>query len=1087
MRQRIRTLKALAALLLLGGLWSAARAATYRPMHTATPDSVPDGVLYQGRIEENGVPITGFRWMKFELLDNDTGGNSLFNMSTRTYIDQGVFGVPLDIPVSALSGTGSRWLEISIGASQSNMIILTPRDPLLSVPYAKVAESVEGSIDISTGGLKISNASGDILYVSSVTGQVGIGTTVPVTRLSVSSTMAGATAVGLELVNPSASAGSGQSLIFKMNTGGNLDQFAAVEAVRDASGDTSMAWWTRTAGTPVRGVVVSSMGYVGISTGSPQAPLDVQSVTAPTILLNHDTAPELRLQRAGVDVLVMSHDGTNATLGTITATTMTFTTDDGNVRMRITPEGLVGINTATPDRTLDVSGNVRAANLIETSNSGLVGTPAIVIGGDLDTGLWRPAANTLAISGGGAEKFRINANGVSFGATAASAGEALKITGGDVVVGNPDTSSGGSGSDDLFVEGNVVIENDQVVLGASRFEALGVYTDVIAGQLFKVGEGSITVVTSGRVGIGATSPGASLEIVATESGGNPGIIFKQSTRARMVFQASPPTDALVMEFDEGPNPDEGRFGTATNSDLIFRTNATDRIRIVDSNGRVGISSDVPSAMLSVGNNATHNMNVAGTLVLGSPLAIVYGGTASTSPYNARVALDVPRRNGEQATGTWPISVTGSVATAGAFDHVPSTCTTSGTFAKGIDAAGAAICTSAADEEEAAIEAAVYDNDNTPAGAWTVNPGGNINFDNGTFFINVTNNRVGIGLTNPSSPLEVSGNASISGSLTLTSDLTIANGGTGQSSAAGARSALNLPQRNGTDATSGSWNINILGSAVSASSLTANGANCSAGQSPVGVDEFGVREGCFDVATQAEMDTHTGDGGAHSATSANTPNAIVRRGGTGDFSAGTITANLTGIAGTATNLENDPTDCAGGSFATAIDRQGDLTCAADDDQPDDDGEVPNNISINSNTNRDVIVGDGVVRACNGGSCSGIQTATTDGTIFASAGIETNGVIDVDGGGASSIAGSLTVSGAITGNGSGGDVPHDCASISAASGGGASATTAACDRLVGGGGLCGGGATLQTSAPSGQAWTITCSAAGAHTAYAICCTD
>ncbi len=33
----------------------------------------------------------------------------------------------------------------------------------------------------------------------------------------------------------------------------------------------------------------------------------------------------------------------------------------------------------------------------------------------------------------------------------------------------------------------------------------------------------------------------------------------------------------------------------------------------------------------------------------------------------------------------------------------------------------------------------------------------------------------------------------------------------------------------------------------------NGANCSAGNSPLGVDASGAVEGCFDVATQAELD------------------------------------------------------------------------------------------------------------------------------------------------------------------------------------------------------------------------------------------
>jgi hypothetical protein len=62
-----------------------------------------------------------------------------------------------------------------------------------------------------------------------------------------------------------------------------------------------------------------------------------------------------------------------------------------------------------------------------------------------------------------------------------------------------------------------------------------------------------------------------------------------------------------------------------------------------------------------------------------------------------------------------------------------------------------------------------------------------------------------------------------------------------------------------------------------------------------------------------------------AASANTASAIVARDGSGNFSAGTITAALSGNASTATALASNPTDCGGGQFANAIDASGNLTC------------------------------------------------------------------------------------------------------------------------------------------------------------------
>jgi len=78
-------------------------------------------------------------------------------------------------------------------------------------------------------------------------------------------------------------------------------------------------------------------------------------------------------------------------------------------------------------------------------------------------------------------------------------------------------------------------------------------------------------------------------------------------------------------------------------------------------------------------------------------------------------------------------------------------------------------------------------------------------------------------------------------------------------------------------------------------LSANGVNCSAGSAPLGVDAAGAVEGCFDVTTQTEMNTHTAltGTGAHGATTTNTASQIVARDGSGNFAAGTITAALTG--------------------------------------------------------------------------------------------------------------------------------------------------------------------------------------------------
>jgi len=53
-------------------------------------------------------------------------------------------------------------------------------------------------------------------------------------------------------------------------------------------------------------------------------------------------------------------------------------------------------------------------------------------------------------------------------------------------------------------------------------------------------------------------------------------------------------------------------------------------------------------------------------------------------------------------------------------------------------------------------------------------------------------------------------------------------------------------------------LSTSGTAALASALAANGANCSAGSFPLGVDAAGAAESCTDAATQTELDNHLND-------------------------------------------------------------------------------------------------------------------------------------------------------------------------------------------------------------------------------------
>lgn len=81
---------------------------------------------------------------------------------------------------------------------------------------------------------------------------------------------------------------------------------------------------------------------------------------------------------------------------------------------------------------------------------------------------------------------------------------------------------------------------------------------------------------------------------------------------------------------------------------------------------------------------------------------------------------------------------------------------------------------------------------------------------------------------------------------------------------------------------------------------------------------------------AEWQGTTND--VNNATDASTAGQLVRRDGSGDFSANEITADLIGNADTATELASAPDQCAGGQFAQGIDANGDANCATVDGLP-----------------------------------------------------------------------------------------------------------------------------------------------------------
>jgi hypothetical protein len=146
-------------------------------------------------------------------------------------------------------------------------------------------------------------------------------------------------------------------------------------------------------------------------------------------------------------------------------------------------------------------------------------------------------------------------------------------------------------------------------------------------------------------------------------------------------------------------------------------------------------------------------------------------------------------------------------------------------------------------------------------------------------------------------------------------------------------------------------------------LTANGANCSAGSFPLGVDASGAAEGCTALSAS--------NAGTATALAANPTDCAANQFATTIAANGNLTcAGLTDAdvpnnitVDVATALAANPTDCAANQFATTIAASGNLTCAALTD-----ADVPNSITVD-------LAAAATALAANPADCAANQFATT----------------------------------------------------------------------------------------------------------------
>ena len=458
-------------------------------------------------------------------------------------------------------------------------------------------------------------------------GNVGIGTTAPATRLHVAGTGSGPT---LRLENQTASTGKTYDII--SGDGGPLrfqDITAGAERMRIAS-DGNVGIGTATPGASTR----LNVNGRGLFTDGSYDPGDS---TASGVSISYDTG-------SNIGIIGAIQTGVTEREMRMRGNTLTFFTNGANERMRIDSSGNVGIGTSSPASKLSVSGS------FDCSGVGKIGT-TVAQAAPSTTDIVSTSNSILGGQGGNA--IFVGQYPTTFASwiqssfqnpTTATYNLVLQPLGGNVGIGTTApvqrlhvrqdqdgttaaliqnrNGTGSPASALQFISGAFDLSDNRYAMISS---AGGSNTTL----QFWTGEGAapaerMRITSAGNVGIGTSAPGAKLDVIGGTVGTTAGNLLNVTIdqglaggnavgiRTNLV-RVSNGTDWTTTAMRLQGRVDATNFGyidlvSGGAQGIAFGSDTSERMRI-DSSGNVGIGTSAPAQTLQVLNAGNYQFRL----------------------------------------------------------------------------------------------------------------------------------------------------------------------------------------------------------------------------------------------------------------------------------------------------------------------------------------------------------------------------------------------------------------------------------------------------------------------------------------------